>query len=164
MASVHSRITKYEITEKLMKETVEFLKKQGLKGLEGLVFWVGRTDQVGIAKVTRIYIPEQVAQRSALGVSVEMTKKGQLEYIGSLKDGEWGLAKLHSHPQKAYLSSTDLANPSFNFEGAISIVVPYFAANIKPSEIGKCAIFRRSEGKWNELSPDTVKKTFKVVR
>lgn len=161
MKTPQSNIVSYKVSSQAMDETIKFLRSRGSQRFEGLAFWVGSVNQVGVATVSRIHIPEQVGIRTPNGVAVEMTSKGQLEFIKSLKNGEVGLVKIHSHPDRAYLSSTDQNNPSFCFEGAMSIVVPNYAFCINSlRDLTKCAVFRRRNYKWEQLDVQDISKVF----
>lgn len=161
MTTQQSRIVSYKVSDQVIKETIKFLRTRGLQRYEGLAFWVGTVNQVGVATISRIHTPEQVGIRTPYGVAVEMTSKGQLEFIKSLKNGEIGLIKVHSHPGRAYLSSIDQNNPSFCFEGAMSIVVPDYALHINDlNHLIDCAVFRRRNSKWEQLTAQNIKSLF----
>lgn len=85
-----------------------------------------------------------------MGVSVEVTRKGQMELVLALGAGELCVARIHSHPYEAFHSPADDANPALTHEGALSIVVPYFGLGLR-RELDACAVLRREEGRWRDL-------------
>jgi hypothetical protein len=95
-------------------------------------------------------------------VSVEVTQEGLTRLIGGLSPGVFVLVRVHSHPNDAYHSELDDDNMLISHERAISIVVPDFARD--PIVLSRCSVneLRHGEG-WIEISPDEVRRRFKVL-
>ncbi|CAG7632536.1 hypothetical protein HGB39_27975 [Rhodococcus opacus] len=98
-----------------------------------------------------LVIPEQQPWRGHRGeVSVEVTRRGQMQLAQALGADELYVARIHSHPAEAYHSQTDDANPVLTHEGALSIVVPFFGLGLRLG-LNACAVLRREGGRWRSL-------------
>ena len=75
---------------------------------------------------------------------------------------EWFVARIHSHPGEAFHSDTDDRNPVTTFDGALSIVVPYFGLDQRHG-LEACAVYRRTHGEWRELPPGPQRDRWLVV-
>lgn len=121
---------------------------RGSHGLEGTAMIAG--------PIPRLVVPDQRARRTPHGVRVELTEQGQWELATALRPGETYFARIHSHPGEAFHSSTDDRNPVITFEGAISIVVPYFGLGLRRG-LPACAVLRLTHGLWEDLPPGPVR-------
>ncbi|MFE2755359.1 hypothetical protein ACFXGA_25480 [Actinosynnema sp. NPDC059335] len=101
-----------------------------------------------------LVIPDQVPRRGATGVSVEVTRKGQMELALALDADELYVARIHSHPYEAFHSRADDANPALTHEGALSVVVPFFGLGLRRG-LDACAVLRREGGRWRDLPVGT---------
>ena len=128
----------------LLAQAQEFFEDRGSHGLEGTAMIAGPTP--------RLVVPDQLARRTEYGVSVELTEQGQWELATALGPGETYVARIHSHPGEAFHSSTDDRNPVITFQGAISIVVPFFGLGLRRG-LDACAVLRLSGGTWEDLPP-----------
>lgn len=159
---VPATISRLVLPVPIAQETTRFLQVVGKEGNEGRVYWLGEIESSLGARITEVFIPRQVARRSIFGVSVEVPQSAHLDLLEHLRPGLFTLAKVHSHPAKAYLSDTDDANPHFRHDGAFSIIVPDFARH-GLDNFTDCAVFRFSNSEWRQLSPQDVEATFEVV-
>jgi hypothetical protein len=124
-----------------------FLTDRGADGLEAAGL-VGFRACAGGGWMAETFIaPDQVADNTGLGCWVQVTERGKRELAARLPAGCRYLARIHSHPGRAFHSSTDDANPALTHDGAISIVVPYFGLGLRRG-LGACAIFRLTAGRW----------------
>lgn len=151
-------MTGLRIRRSALEHARRFFEQQGARGLEGTAMLVG-TPAAGI---TRCVIPDQIGRRSPLGASVEVTLKGKLELATALVRDERYLARIHSHPRKAFHSRTDDENPGLTAQGALSIVVPDFGRGLRDG-LAACAIFERSGTHWVELSAAEIRERLVVV-
>lgn len=126
----------------VLDETREFFENRGSCGLEGTAMIAGPTP--------RLVVPDQLAHRTPLGVSVELTERGQWKLATALGPHETYLARIHSHPDEAFHSPTDDNNPAITFDGALSIVVPYFGLGLRRG-LDACSVFRLEMGTWRDL-------------
>jgi hypothetical protein len=128
----------------VLKAAQSLFEDRGSYGLEGTAMIAGPDP--------RLVVPDQLARRTLYGVSVELTEQGQWELATALGPSEIYLARIHSHPGEAFHSSTDDRNPVITFEGAISIVVPYFGLGLRHG-LPACAVLRLTGGTWQDLPP-----------
>lgn len=128
----------------LLKQAQGLFEDRGSYGLEGTAMIAG--------PAPKLVIPDQLARRTPYGVSVELTVQGQWQLAATLGPNETFVARIHSHPGEAFHSSTDDRNPVITFEGAISIVVPYFGLGLRHG-LDACAVLRLTGGAWQDLPP-----------
>ena len=154
-------IERYVVEPDVVKFSEEFLQARGAEGLEAVVLWLGPALDDETAHVVDGYVPQQVAHRSLLGVSVEITREGLSRLIEDLPPGIFVLARVHSHPTDAYHSEVDDENLVISHPRAISIVVPFFAEN--GIHLTECSINELEHGKgWRELSSEEVAQRFLI--
>jgi hypothetical protein len=155
-------LERFTIPRSVMTATAEFLQDRGKAGVEGTVLWLGEVISDIEAKITEPYVPEQVAYRTPHGLAVEVTRRGLNDLIRWLANGVFVLARVHSHGEEAYHSETDDQNMIISHEGAISIVVPNFAAH--GLDLADCSVnlLRPGQG-WIELSADEVRLRLQVL-
>jgi proteasome lid subunit RPN8/RPN11 len=136
----------------VLEETWALLREPGEQGLEGTVLWPGRVLDATTGEVLAAYRPTQVAYRSEHGVAVEIPQEALTDLIAALPDGVHLLARVHTHPGKAYHSRVDDGNMVIGHIGAVSVVVPDFAAG--PPSLDGCSVNRLgADGRWVELDP-----------
>jgi len=80
--------------------------------------------------VRRVVFPDQRAGRYPT-CWVQVTEQGKSELATTLGLDEEYISRIHSHPGDAFHSPTDDKNPALRFEGAMSIVVPFFGEAIR---------------------------------
>ncbi len=102
--------------------------------------------------------PYQVARRGFVGCSVEVPPEGLFDLIRALGPSERVVVRLHSHPGDAFHSDLDDTNMLISHDGAISVVVPYFARD--DLRLTDCAVFELREGQWVELCRDEISRGF----
>lgn len=155
-------LRKYLIPQQVLDETRTFLRKRGERGVEGVVLWLGEIVDDETGRVLAAYIPDQIARRSELGVSVEVTQEGLTLLISRLPEGIFVLIRVHSHPTDAFHSDLDDDNMLISHTNAISIVVPDFA--VHPIELEHCSVneLHHDDG-WVELDRLDVRERFRVT-
>lgn len=129
----------------LLGQAREFFERCGSTGHEGTAMIVG-------GEVPRIVIPEQRVHGRVRGAAVEVTARGQMQLATALGPDETYAARVHSHPFEAFHSPTDDANPVLTYQGALSIVVPYFGLGLRRG-LDACAVYVRNGTKWRQLPP-----------
>lgn len=153
--------TVYEVSQAVLDETWEFLRRRGEERLEAVVLWLGHVDAADRACVLGALVPPQVAYRSEHGLAVEVPQDVLTELIAALPGGVRILVRVHSHPTDAYHSELDNRNMLIGHEGAISIVVPFFATG--SVELRTCSINQlHGDGHWRELSSGDIQSRFPV--
>ncbi|MCC6174057.1 MAG: Mov34/MPN/PAD-1 family protein [Chloroflexi bacterium] len=133
------------LAAQMLEEARRFFEDRGTEGLEGTALIARRAD--GVAD--RLVIPQQVADRVG-GCWVEVPLAGKLQLAAALGIDEQYVARIHSHPGDAFHSPADDRNPALTFEGALSIVAPYFGLGLRRG-LDACAVYRRQGGSWVEL-------------
>ncbi len=127
------------------------LRDVGRQGHEGMGLWVGTQDGTRFA-VRGTVIPAQRHIRNADGVRV-LVGAEELHRInvGLFKKKLTLLGQIHTHPGRAYHSSTDDANAVATAVGSLSLVVPDFAS--APFDIRKVATYRLdARGRWSGMT------------
>lgn len=128
----------------VLEQARQWFEDRGACGYEGTAM-IARA-----GKVVRLVVPDQRATRAAWGVSVEVTRRGQLQLAATLGADELYVARIHSHPGEAFHSAADDANPALSHVGALSVVVPYFGLGLRQG-LGACAVLRYDGAIWRSL-------------
>jgi hypothetical protein len=153
---------RFHVPYQVIHDTWEILREPGRQGLEASAVWLARAINGNSAQILTVWKPGQIARRTARGVSVEVTQEALSELIMSLPDGVFVAVRFHTHPGEAYHSEMDDSNMLISHEGAISIVVPSFAA--RSPDLSNCSVneLRHSVG-WVELDDAEVAARFEVT-
>lgn len=132
----------------VLNQARAFFETCGAQGCEGTAMI-----KDGGGDGPRLAVPDQVPRRSPAGhVSVEVTRRGQLQLALALGPGELYVARIHSHPAEAFHSAADDANPALTHQGALSIVVPFFGLGLRRG-LDACAVLVRRDTQWHDLPP-----------
>jgi len=156
----------YFIADRLFEEARAFFQERGSQDCEGTALLAGRPVDENI-RLTRLFIPEQRCIKVPLpdgriGLRVELTEHAHYTLTDNLAPGELFYARIHSHPGNAFHSQTDDDNGVISHRGALSIVVPYFAA--EPIDLRRCAVYRLEHGRgWLPLGTDQIEQVFRVT-
>jgi hypothetical protein len=122
----------------------DHLRVAGRGGCEAFALWAGRRTGA-VFQVLETIIPPQRAGEADGGVFVSVDSEALFRLNMHLYDRELALvAQLHSHPGEAYHSETDDTYPIATTAGALSLVIPDFAAH--PFAVERCAIYRLIAG------------------
>jgi hypothetical protein len=123
------------------------LEGAGVQGVEATGLVVVGPDRIA----RRVVFPDQEAGR-APGHWVQVTEKGKVELALALGPDELYAARLHSHPGYAFHSTIDERNPALRYEGALSIVAPFFGLGLRAG-LEACAVYVRRRHRWVSLPP-----------
>lgn len=134
------------IAKSVLEEAREFFEERGSHGCEGTAMIIAGVDE----PADRLVIPHQHAEPAPY-CSVEVTREGKLELAAALGPRDRFVARIHSHPDEAFHSPVDDRNPVLTFEGALSIVVPFFGLGLRHG-LNACAIFEFRKLTWVELT------------
>jgi hypothetical protein len=127
----------------------DFLRARGADGLEGVVLLAGPARGAGPTLLDTLILPEQVAQRSLFGCSVEIPREEIAALTSILRARSAQLhVKIHTHPTDAYHSELDLSNMLMQFDQALSIVVPDFCAD-GLNDLRDCDVALYEAGAWD---------------
>lgn len=146
-----------DLPSDLLAEAGQFLESRGVYGQEGAALFAGPD----AGPITRLVVVDQRAstERAAW---VEVTDAGRREQALALGPNERYHARIHSHPGRAFHSRTDDANPILTFDGALSIVAPYFGLGLRDG-LHSCAVYRLQQGKWARLDAAELDLHLRVV-
>lgn len=144
----------------LLEEARAVFEAAGARGAEATAMLAGAIVD-GEQRATRLVVPDQRAG-TRVGCWVEVTEQGKRELAAALTLQERYLARIHSHPNEAFHSPTDDANPGLTAEGAWSIVVPYFGLGLRQG-LHACAVYQRTGGRWARLSAEQVAEQVRVI-
>lgn len=122
-------------------QTLQVLQRSGQRRHEGIVFWLGRRagEHIDIAEV---YEPAHAAKADYFHIPPRSMQALQQE----LRTKRLMIAaQVHSHPMEAFHSHADDTWAVIRHVGAVSIVLPYFAAKTSTDAFFKdAAVFQLS--------------------
>ncbi len=160
-----SDITRVVVPRACVDHVHAHLRAVGQDGHEGMGLWVGR--QSGLSGqdfvVTQSVIPEQQHIRTPDGVCV-CVGAGELHRLNVwlFRNKVTLLAQIHSHPGRAYHSSTDDENAVATAVGCLSLVVPDFAR--APFSLPRTAIYRLDQGaRWRAVDATAAGRLIEMV-
>jgi len=141
----------------VLEEARARLEDAGADGVEATGMIVAGPDRVARHAV----FPDQLANGAEQGDDdqgttshhwVEVTDRGKAELAVALGPDETYAARIHSHPGPAFHSATDDDNPGLRYEGALSIVVPFYGLGLRTG-LEACGVFVRRGRRWQALPP-----------
>ena len=149
---------RYVIPGGILKASADALRSLSEGVRESVVLWIG-IEGPDKAFVQRLLVPHQLASPKHFEVPLEERVR-IIQELGV--SGEKVLAQLHTHPDRAFHSCADdrLALPRHT--GAISIVVPDFAADWDGDLTQASVNCHLGRGVWSELTPQVVAKLFEI--
>ena len=150
-----------EIAPSALEDARAFLESAGSYGKEGTGLLAGFGRAGHPQRIERFFAPDQVAGDHG-SCWVEVTQTGKLQTAAELSGEERWIARIHSHPAEAFHSATDDRNPVLTADGAWSIVVPYFGLGLRHG-IPSCAVLRRRDGRWQQLSAEASLRLIRVT-
>lgn len=130
--------------------TLGHLREAGARHQECVVLWLGRPSTRGI-EVASAYRPEQRAAADMFHIPPE--SMGALRAL-LRRDRVMVAAQVHSHPHEAFHSQADDRWAIVRHVGALSLVVPEFAAYTRVETfLEHTKVFRfSSSAHWREVS------------
>ena len=147
------------ISDHLIKKTITILRQYGKSLCEGFVLWVA-SENKQYYQVQDVWNPSQenyhfqyfIPEEEVYKICVQLNKKKLVP-----------IAQIHSHPGRAYHSTTDDDYAILHLPNLFSIVVPDFG-DIKYNRFfDDCVVFQLINNSWIEQKIDQVKKTFKIT-
>lgn len=148
---------KITIPSEVWQRTLETIHRFGDDGAEALVFWggvvVGRD-----LHVTGLYVPSHRPQ----GARVRLTSEEARWLLRGLRDrDEKLLAQVHSHPELAFHSAGDEDRAASFHRGYVSIVVPWYGADIRLFK--ECAVLEFDGTEFVELEKDEIRERLRIL-
>ncbi len=154
MNSPLSRVHRFRIEAGRLRDTLEVLTDAGRQGFEAFVLWGGLVSDDGtVLTFTTVLAPPQTAHKTRHGLLVTVDGEALFDINRTLYSrGELLAGQVHSHPTDAYHSDTDDHNPLVTLHGALSVVIPDFAAHA-PGDLDSWAWYRLiGTGRWAPLT------------
>ncbi|MCI0724484.1 MAG: hypothetical protein L0338_36800 [Acidobacteria bacterium] len=149
---------KYFVGDKVIQETYQHLKQEGMNDREGLVYWAGWYLD-GVCVVTSALVPRGKSRYGGVQVPTdEMIRAANL-----LRKLDLLLvAQIHTHPGDHGHSPGDDVSAVSSLPGFLSIVVPNFARKAS-LDLEECYFHRYlGKGRWQELSGEESKKLIHI--
>lgn len=138
------------VASSVVGQTLAALRKAGHYDLECVVLWLGQGhgDRISVAE---LYLPEQEAECDFFRIPPHSIS-ALLAHLGS--SNTFVAAQVHSHPREAFHSSADDRWAVVRHEGALSLVVPYFASDTTVANFtSHVAMFELAAGnRWKEVA------------
>jgi len=152
-----------KVPRRVIDGSVKFLQDAGAKGNEALIVWVGTFSEDRTFEVKDAIAPPQRAVNTGTGCCVVIDKAGLFALSKYLERNAFLVgAQVHAHPDDAYHSDTDDAFPVATLAGALSLVLPRFAA--AGWDTASVATFQLSRsGEWVELKASAAQTLIQIV-
>lgn len=156
-------ISKIIMPYQCLVEAYIHMREAGMQRVEGVALFAG-IEIENTFKIQKTIVPEQEAMSLEDGLLYSVDSDELHRINVWLYENEMSLiAQIHSHPGRAYHSSTDDAYPIVATVGGISVVVPDFAS--RAIELSNCAVYRLSlENEWVELSENEKDNLFEITK
>lgn len=153
MSRLSDRDVVYHVPFEVLDESLEFLRRQGRRGHEGVALWAGRFSG-GEFRIVRTIVPRQMTGRLFYRISNDET----FRVLESVSNEDLVVPmQIHSHPQEAFHSEVDDERAFIRHENAISIVVPYFADFPVAEFLLRAKFYRlREETSWEEMQVEEI--------
>jgi hypothetical protein len=154
-------VTQVVVPRAVIALTEKAVRAAGAYRAEAIVLWAGiRTGPE--FRVVEAYVPEQQARPVEAGACVMVSGAALFRFNSWLWERRLELiAQVHSHPEEAYLSDTDLEYPIATRVGNFSIVIPDFGR--ADFTIDDVAVYRYcADRSWQELMPDAKRAMFEI--
>ena len=140
----------------IVSQTLSCLQAGGADNCETVVLWLGRRSK-GDQVVVEVFRPQQNVDVDLFHIPPE----GMRSLLAHLRDRRLQiLAQVHSHPRLAFHSKADDEWAIVRHLGAISIVIPWFAARTTTSSLLRdAAAFELDDNnEWKQVPAGTVVK------
>lgn len=157
---MNQHIDELRVPPEVVATTLTSLRAAGARNAEGVVLWLGRRDS-GI-EVVEAYVPEYESEHDFFAIPRDAMAE-LLRHLGRTQT--FLAAQVHSHPRHAFHSEADDTWAIVRHVGALSLVVPWFAAATSiDTFVADIAAFSLSpQNKWLELDPEAVKGLIRIV-
>lgn len=113
------------LPQPILVDTLARLRAGGDLGQERMVAWLGRDAASGGFKVRDAYEPDQLCRRDQFYIPPS-SMSALMHTLGRTRSRI--LAQIHTHPGRAFHSEADAAWAIIRHQGALSLVLPRFAA------------------------------------
>ena len=141
-----------KITPENIQKSIDLLRDAGER--ECVLLWLGRRER-GIQQIVDVYRPEQIGTVDYF----EIPRSGMAALMARLRaDSLYVVSQVHTHPREAFHSSADDRWAIVRHVGALSIVLPRFAAfTTAENFLEQAAVYRLDKSNsWNEVPSDLI--------
>jgi hypothetical protein len=131
----------------IIQETLELLRRGGARGEERVALWLSGAAPRTPARVLEIYEPDQIAEVDYFRLP-PASMRALMAHLTATRRRI--IAQIHTHPGRAYHSTVDAEWAIVRHVGALSLVLPKFAASTTPANfLRQVKIYEYSaEGAW----------------
>jgi hypothetical protein len=146
----------------IVDATLSHLREAGARRCECIVLWLARTRE-GNRVVEQAYLPMHHAKADMFHIP----REGMAALHAELRQNRLMVAaQVHSHPREAFHSVADNRWAIVRHEGALSLVVPDFAAHTRLGNfLDQTKVFRFSAaGEWLEVPREMVARICLQIR
>lgn len=113
----------------LLCETIDLLRRGGLRQEERVVLWLSTAAQRTPAPIVEVYEPDQITAVDFFRLPPDSMRT----LMGHLRSTRRRIvAQIHTHPGRAFHSDVDADWAIVRHVGALSLVLPRFAATTTP--------------------------------
>ena len=127
--------------------TLAILRRGGERGEERVALWLSSAAPRAPAPVVEVYEPDQTARADRFHLP-PASMRALLDHLRASRLRI--VAQIHTHPSRAYHSDIDAEWAIIRHTGALSLVLPRFAATTTPNNfLSQVATYERSAvGEW----------------
>lgn len=146
----------------IVRQTLDTLRSSGNRHTECAVLWLAPRATWGDWLVSEAYTPRQDAGVDFFRIPADAMR----ELMRHLRVNSLALvAQVHTHPRRAFHSRADSDSSVVRHRGALSIVIPNFAANVSANTFASYAAFFRldEQDRWMEVSSTELPRIFEIV-
>lgn len=157
MSDLSSESLVFQVPRQTVDESLQFFKKQGERGHEGVALWPAKLVKE-ICQIGPAIIPQQITGPRMYQIPADES----FRIIKSTAKQNLVIPiQIHSHPASAYHSEADDEYAFLQHLNAISIVVPRFG-HFDPDEFLEHAVFYRLCGPehWELMEVSEIKRCF----
>jgi proteasome lid subunit RPN8/RPN11 len=150
------------VSEEVIAETIDILRRGGAAGCEAVVLWLGRGER-GAERIEDAFRPDQHAEKDFFHIPPAAVR----DLMTHLRrTGMHVAAQVHSHPGRAFHSEADDKWAIVRHRNALSLVVPRFAAGTTVRNfMDQIAVYRLDhDDRWVAILDENVPDCMEVVR
>lgn len=134
-------------TRDTLKATISIMRRGGERGEERVALWLAAAAPRKSAPIVEVYEPDQVAEADRFRLPPS-SMRCLMDHLRVTRRRI--VAQIHTHPGRAFHSEVDAEWAIVRHVGALSLVLPWFAATITPqSFLDEVATYEYSHtGDW----------------
>jgi hypothetical protein len=132
----------------LLQKTITVLRRGGDRGEERVALWLSTSAPRTPAVVVEVYEPDQIAEVDYFRLPPD-SMRSLMAHLRSTRRRI--VAQIHTHPGRAFHSDVDAEWAIVRHVGALSLVLPRFAATTTPANFLKEVMTYEysASGHWN---------------